>query len=65
MTYDENEDFLVGLGLVGVRLRLLTYMICTYMYVTSSNYMIHVKHFKSLQYHNKTGRLVTYRSCTG
>lgn len=29
MTYEENEDFLVGLGLVGVRLRLLTYMICT------------------------------------
>ena len=26
MTYDENEDLLVGLGLVGVRLRLLTYM---------------------------------------
>lgn len=25
MAYDENEDLLVGLGLVGVRLRLLTY----------------------------------------
>lgn len=58
MTYNENEDFLVGLGLVGVRLRLLTYMICTYMYITN---------YETLQeyWQYTTGRLMTYWSCTG
>ena len=36
MTYDEKEDLLVGLGLVGVRLRLLTYVHNMYIYVHDS-----------------------------